>query len=191
MTEDGWLDHFEDFSYEVGDLFGFQADAVLIPVNVGLNLNYTLGRALRSRGGEAFAHRLNDVAGGLPDGLLPLGGAVAIDTSDLAGLPKHVVLVAWWNEDTAYDYNHLYRCYAAGIRKANEVGSTSLVLPMLGGGGGVAPALRARAVCDVLRQFHRLKGSSSWPIRELVFADLAEAPVRAIEAELERRLWAD
>jgi len=39
-------------------------------------------------------------------------------TEDLPLLVKRDVLVAWWHEDTAYSDNHLYKCYAAILRKA-------------------------------------------------------------------------
>jgi len=188
VEEDRWLD-FLEIECRQEDLFAIEADALAIPVNVMLNLNYTLGLALAQHGGPELVARVQAARQAIPGGRMTLGAATSVPTEDLPLLVKRAVLVAWWNEDTAYSDNHLYKCYAAILREAFAHGATSLVLPILGGRGGVKAANRARVVCDLLRQFHKLKPSGSFPVNRLIFAGTDPATVTAIEAELDRRLY--
>lgn len=187
--EDTWLEVLEVECLE-GDLFSIDSEAIAVPVNVKLNLNYSLGRLLAQRGGTELARRIQSLLSSEPDGRIPLGTAVSVDTSDLPHLPARVILVAWWNEDTLYDGNHLYKSYASILREAFEHDVSSLALPILGGRGGVRPELRARVVCDLLRQFDRLRSSGAFSVTHLIFADVARSPLTAIEDELDRRLYA-
>lgn len=66
---------------------------------------------------------------------------------------------------------------------------TSLVLPSLGGRGGVSPTRRARAICAVLKEFGQLPRSAEHSVQHLLFADVAREPLAAIEDELNRRLY--
>lgn len=187
-AEDTWLD-FLEIDCLTQDLFSIEADAVAIPVNVMLNLNYTLGRTLAQRGGPELIARVQAAARTIPDRRMKLGTATSVATEDLPLPCKQIVLVAWWNEDTDYDRNHLYRCYAAALREAFAHRATSLALPILGGRGGVQPQHRAAVICDLLRQFNGLKPSGSFPVTRLIFADTAHEPLKAIENELDRRLY--
>jgi O-acetyl-ADP-ribose deacetylase (regulator of RNase III) len=171
------------------DLFSLDADAVVIPVNVVLNLNYTLGRAVAQRGGPALLERLQAVRRSLPGERMTLGTATTVDTRDLPHLPDRVIFVAWWNEDTPYDDQHLRKCYRSALRQALDHGVTSLVLPSLGGRGGVSPTRRARAICAVLKECGQLPRSAEHSVQHLLFADVAREPLAAIEDELNRRLY--
>ena len=186
--DDTWLEHLE-YTCIQADLLSLEVDAVVIPVNVTLNLNYTLGQLLAQRGGPKVADRLLALARTLPNGRLTLGTATSIPTQDLQYLPKRVIVVAWWNKNTAYHDQHIYKCYASALREAFKHGASSLALPILGGGGGVEPQRRARVICTLLRQFDQLKRSGSFPVRRLCFADLARRPLDAIESELDQNLY--
>ena len=186
--DDRWLDHLE-YSCVEADLLSLQVDAVAIPVNISLNLNYTLGRLLAQRGGQALEERVLAAARRLPGGRLTLGTATSILTDDLPHLPKRVILVAWWNKTTAYHDQHIYKCYASALREAFQHKAASLGLPILGGGGGVSAQRRARVICTLLQQFNQLKKSGSFSVNELVFADLVREPLDAIESELNQKLY--
>ena len=186
--DDSWLD-FLEYDCVEADLFSLDAEAVAIPVNVMLNLNYTLGQAVAFRGGPAVQARLDAIRQALPGERMTLGAATSVDTRDLDALPDRLIFVAWWDDDTPYDDRHLMRCYSAALRAALDHGVTSLVLPTFGGGGGVPPARRARAIRTVLKQFDQLRGSAGLSVTQMYFADLSRQPLDAIEDELNRTLY--
>ncbi|MBO87535.1 MAG: hypothetical protein CL927_19470 [Deltaproteobacteria bacterium] len=188
--DDRWLD-FLELHYRKQDLFTIEADALAIPVNVVLNLNYTLGKKLAQLGGRVLVERVQAAKQAIPGARMTLGTATSIPIADLPLQAKRAVLVAWWNETTDYDQNHLFKCYAAALRAAFAHGATSLVLPILGGRGGVKSTDRARVICDLLQQFNQLKPSGTFPVEHLIFADLNAAPLDAIERELDRNLYRD
>ena len=81
-AEDTWLD-FLEIDCLTQDLFSIEADVVAIPVNVMLNLNYTLGRTLAQRGGPELIQRVQDAARAIPDLRMTLGTATSVATEDL------------------------------------------------------------------------------------------------------------
>lgn len=189
--DDTWLDVLE-YDFEQADLFTLDVDAVAIPVNITLNLHYTLGQALVLRGGPVVEERVLKAARALKSGRLTLGTATSIDTRDVEHLPSRVILTAWWDEKTNFGNRHIESCYASALREAFKFQMSSLALPILGGAAKVpkvTPERRATVICDMLRALDGLKKSGAFSVERLVFADLASEPLDAIELELNRRLY--
>ena len=179
-----WLEEL-DWECVKTDLFDEDADAIVVPVNIHLDLHYGLGTELLRREGEPLLEAVAKVREGTPE--LALGHAVHVPLRQLRA--KHAILVAWWGRDNDYTANHLYRCYAQSLRQAFAVQAESLSMPMLGGRGGVSDTARAKAVVELLRSFDRLKGSDAFPTRTLRFVDVTEARLSVLDDLLERTLY--
>ena len=185
---EGWLDEL-DWECLEGDLFDQKVDAIAIPVNTVLNLNYKLGRQLVARcGGPELGYQLEQARRRLPDSRLTVGQATSIEVSELPHA-RRVVLAAWWNENNVFDKRLLYGVATSSIREANAQGCRSLALPMFGARGGVGDELRARVFCRVLRDLHQVRDSIDFPVRQILFCDQAAERVELIDRHFTQELY--
>lgn len=187
---EGWLDEL-DWDCVTGDLFEQEVDAIAIPVNTVLNLNFQLGRQLVARcAGPGLGRELERARAALPEGRLRVGQAVSIEVSELPHA-RRVVLAAWWNENNAFDRRLIYGVTSSSIREANAQGCRSLALPMFGARAKVDHAFRAQVFCRVLRDLHQVRDSIAFPVRQLLFCDKAAERVEIIDEHFTRRLYTD
>jgi O-acetyl-ADP-ribose deacetylase (regulator of RNase III) len=185
--DDGWLDDLE-WECIVGDIFDLEVDAVAIPVNVVLNLNYRLGRQLAARcGGPSIHEELERHRARLPGGMLALGTAVSVPVS---GLPhaERAILAAWWSEENEYTDQLIYGVMVSAIREANAHRCASLGVSMFGARGGVSDDRRARVFARALVELHRVRGSARFPLKRLVFCDTSAGRLDVLEEVLDREV---
>ncbi len=185
---EGWLDEL-DWDCVVGDLFDLEVEAIAIPVNTVLNLNYRLGRQLVARcSGPALGEQLELARLSLIGGRLNVGRAVSIEVSELLHA-RRVVLAAWWDENNVFDKRLLYGVATSSIREANAQGCRSLALPMFGARGGVEDDVRARVFCRALQDLHEVRDSRDFPVRQLLFCDQAAERVEHIDRHFTQELY--
>jgi O-acetyl-ADP-ribose deacetylase (regulator of RNase III) len=185
---EGWLDEL-DWDCVVGDLFDLEVEAIAIPVNTVLNLNYRLGRQLVARcSGPALGEQLLLARRSLISGRLKVGQAVSIEVSELPHA-RRVILAAWWNENNVFDKRLLYGVATRSIREANAQSCRSLALPMFGARGGVDDDVRARVFCRALQDLHGVRDSIDFPVRRLLFYDKAAERVEIIDQHFTRELY--
>lgn len=185
--EDGWLDDL-DWECIVGDIFALDVEAIAIPVNVVLNLNYRLGRQLAQHcGGPSLHDELQRHRAGLPGGRLALGRVVSVSVSGLAHV-KRVILAGWWSEENEYTDQLIYGVMVSSIREANVHGCSSLGISMFGARGGVSDDRRARVFARALLELHRIRGSAEFPLKRLVFSDISAGRLDVVEEVVDREL---
>ena len=164
----GWLERCEVRVVE-GDLFYQSVEALVVPVECSLTFTHVLGCEVLRRYGQGIHGRAAAEAARLFDGHMRLGGGFSLSI-DHPGLLKHIILVAWWGRDNAYSQNLIESCMGAALRRAFEIGSPSLAMPLFGVNSAELNLhdLYA-AVPKVLREFDDLRGSDEFSVEDLRF----------------------
>lgn len=167
---------------EPGDITDIQVDAVVNAANSSLLGGGGVDGAIHRRGGGeilAECRRLREEM--LPDGL-PAGGAVATTAGDLpARWVIHTVGPVYSESEDRSDT--LASCYRESLRKAADLGASTVAFPAISTGAYGWPLDDAArlAVRAVVGMSEEVNGA----IRQVVFVPFGEAAERAFRSALE------
>ena len=157
-----------------GDITDLDVDAFVFYAEPDLALGSGFGGAIAVRGGASIQKELEQLAP------VALGEAVVSAAGNLkAQYIIHAVGPKFQEEDTE---GKLRTTVLNSLRRAEQIGVERLAFPAMGAGYyGIAPALCARVMLDVIRS--HLEGATC--IREVVICVLDTPQHNAFKAQLE------
>jgi len=129
-----------------GDITEQRVDAIVNAANNHLRMGMGVAKAIRSKGGEIIAEEA------LAQGPIPIGEA-AVTTG--GALPAEFVIhAAAMGLDLKTDENKIRAATTNALRRAEELGLSSLAFPALGTGvGGFDPQECAKAMLGAIEAF--------------------------------------
>lgn len=171
-----------------GDLFDQQVDALVIPVECSLTFNHVLGRKLLDQYGHEFRVAASEAGRSQFGDRVPLGSGFIVPL-DGSATTQWAILVAWWDSENSYTQNLIERCISTAFRRAFEIQSPCVAMPLFGVNSS---ELRLHdlyaAVPKALREFDSLRQSDTFPVEDLRFVcqkpDVVDAAPRAPEPNL-------
>jgi O-acetyl-ADP-ribose deacetylase (regulator of RNase III)/ADP-ribose pyrophosphatase YjhB (NUDIX family) len=145
-----------------GDLTGLKADAIVSPANPQLTMDRGLAELIKTKGGGAIE------AEAVSKGPLPAGQAVATHAGHLKA--KHIVHAVILGAGRTTDQTVLRRATAEALKRAGELGVSSVAFPALGCGQGGFPLVgAAKIMTQEVLKFSRDGGPGRAGLKEIIF----------------------
>lgn len=172
-----------------GDLFETDAEAIVVPVNIGVRLDaYTLGRQLLEKSGRPLQEEIGRALRQLPGRRLRLGQAITVGAHSLGNTEK-IILVAWWGAHNTFTPNFIYKVVIASLRQAFEHEIQSLAMPLFGTGSRMMRIQDlASSIVGVLKDLDGLRTTDTFRLRKLYFVSDRAHDVAFLQEHFRRHL---
>ena len=164
-----------DFEVMKGDITEMDTDAIVNAANNRLWMGAGVAGAIKRKGGASIE------AEAVSKGPIPSGEAVVTGAGRLRA--KYVIHAAGMGQDLTTDTRKIASCTKASLRRADEVGATSISFPAIGTGVGGFPLDEAASVMIGAAIEHVRRGTKVRLIRFTLFDDEAR---KAFEVTLEK-----
>ena len=164
-----------------GDICAREVEAVVNAANNHLWMGGGVAGAIKRRGGQEIEREA------LAKGPIPVGDAVATGAGALAA--RYVIHAAVMGQDLRTDADKVRRATQATLRRADELGVTSIAFPALGTGVGGFPLGECAHIMLDAVEAHAAGGTTS--LEQVVFVLYDTAALETFQRVWRSRKQAD
>ena len=183
-----WLDDV-DIQFEYNDLISMNVNAIVCPTTIKLEDYGRISKKIFDLGGSHLIKNIISTREQLPNHSLPLGQAISLECKRhyKIGNFERLILVALWAFHSEYNHNLFYKAYINSFREAFHHNLKSLALPVMAYDGSLR--ICGQAILEVIQSLDRLKKSSEFSVKEVLFVTTDRNHIKFLKKEVEPKLY--